>query len=309
MTNKTGFAFSELTLNYRSSPRHPESPERLQKLVDRATETGILQDTVDISSYGDAEPFLSSIHNEEHIQSILSGQTHAREAALEALGLSLGSVRDVCSGELNNAFCAVRPPGHHAHNHGANYDALGAGEGFCFFNNIAIAARYAQSLPGIARVMIVDWDYHHGNGTEWAFYQDPSVYFFSTHEWQAYPGTGNPERLGAGPGTGYNLNVPLVAGAGDEEAMRAYAEQAAAAADKFNPDLILISAGFDSRVDDPLGTFQITDAGFSRLTRLMMELADHHCEGRLVSFLEGGYNENGLALAACAHLEMLKSGV
>ncbi|HJP38392.1 MAG: histone deacetylase [Gammaproteobacteria bacterium] len=309
MSHQTGFAFSELTLNYRSAPGHPESPERLQKLLDRATATGILQDTVDVSAYHDTKPFLANIHSEEHIQSICSEQNNARQAALEALGLALGSVRDVCSGNINNAFCAVRPPGHHAHNNGANHDALGAGEGFCFFNNIAIAARYAQSLPAIARVLIVDWDYHHGNGTEWAFYRDPSVYFFSTHEWQAYPGTGSPERLGAGPGAGYNLNVPLAAGAGDEEVLRAFAEHAVAAADNFNPDLILISAGFDSRVDDPLGTFKITDTGFSRLTKLLMELADHHCEGRLVSFLEGGYNEEGLALAACAHLETLKSGL
>ncbi len=309
MTAKTGFVYSASVPDFWIAPGHPESPQRLQQLVEKVTESGVLSDTDEASICQDVKPFLSRVHSAEHIQSICNGPTRAGEAALEAVGLVLGSVQDVCSGKLKNAFCAARPPGHHAHNNGVNYDEAGAGEGFCFFNNIAVAARYAQSLPGISRVLILDWDYHHGNGTEWAFYQDPSVYFFSTHEWHAYPGTGSPERFGDGPGTGYNLNIPLSAGAGDEDIMRAFEDNAVRVAASFKPDIILVSAGFDSRIDDPLGTFKITDHGFRRLTQLAMDLSDHYCQGRLVSLLEGGYNVDGLSLAACAHLETLVSGL
>ncbi|HJP39704.1 MAG TPA: histone deacetylase [Gammaproteobacteria bacterium] len=305
---KTGFAYSDITLNYSLGPGHPESPRRLQDLMQRVRDSGVLKHTQPVAALEKTEPFLSRVHSAAHIDSVRNKANHASVAAMEALRLSLGSVRDVCNGSINNAFCAIRPPGHHAHNNGADHDGVDAGEGFCYFNNVAVAARYAQSLPGIEKVLILDWDYHHGNGTEWSFYDDPSVFFFSTHEWKTYPGTGSPDRTGEGAGEGYNLNIPLEAGASDDDIIRAFEDHAASAAEKLQPDLILISAGFDSRVDDRIGTFKVTDDGFRKLTRLTLDLANQYCAGRVVSVLEGGYNPQGLALAATAHLQTMVDG-
>ena len=202
------------------------------------------------------------------------------------------------AGQVKNAFCASRPPGHHATNTGRE-------EGFCFFNHVAIAARYAQQQYGLKKILIADWDYHHGNGTEWAFYDDPSVLFFSTHDMYAYPGTGLPERTGNGKGEGFNINVHLPCGSGDEEILSAFEQYLLPAAEAFQPDLILLSAGFDSRIDDPLGCHNITDDGFQTLTRLMMQLADKYCQGRLVSVMEGGYQVSGLQQAVLAHVKAL----
>ena len=172
---------------------------------------------------------------------------------------------------------------------------------------MAIAARHIQSHKGMDNILIIDWDYHHGNGTEWSFYSDPSVFFFSTHILWGYPGTGFPDHKGEGKGDGYTLNIPLPDGAGDKEIINAWNEQFIPYLEhiKFTPDFILISAGFDSREEDYLGTFRITDEGFSRLTETALELADRYCGGRLLSVLEGGYNPAGLASAVHAHLEVL----
>jgi acetoin utilization deacetylase AcuC-like enzyme len=226
--------------------------------------------------------------------------------ARHAVAEILGAVEAVHDGTVRNAFCAVRPPGHHSHNNTANYDGTCGGEGFCYYSNVAIAARYAQSL-GYTNVLICDWDYHHGNGTEWAFYTDPSVFFFSTHNMNAYPGTGDPARTGALDGAGYNLNVHLDMGAADQEAYNAWDIGLAEAmgAVGFTPDFVILSAGFDSRVDDTLGTLALTDAGFAGLTARAMAIADQHCGGRIVSCLEGGYNVDGVGRATCAHVATL----
>jgi acetoin utilization deacetylase AcuC-like enzyme len=218
-------------------------------------------------------------------------------AALACAG-ALGAVRAVARGQVRNAFCALRPPGHHAHNAGEE-------EGFCFYNNAAVAARYAQRELGLEKVLIVDWDYHHGNGTQDAFYRDPGVFTFSTHRWAAYPGTGNPEDRGEGEGHGFNRNVDLPRGATDADILRAF-EAFLPEAQDFRPDLILISAGFDSRKDDYLGDFRITDSAFKELTRMVLDLTGHSGHHRVVSLLEGGYNPQGLALAVSAHLEALQ---
>ncbi|HEV7868399.1 MAG TPA: histone deacetylase, partial [Chthoniobacteraceae bacterium] len=178
------------------------------------------------------------------------------------------------------------------------------GMGFCILNNIAIAARHAQQR-GARRVLIVDWDVHHGNGTQDIFYEDGSVFFFSTHQSPWYPGTGRADETGVGAGKGTTLNCPLPAGSGRAEIWKAFAMQLLPAADAFKPDFVLISAGFDSRENDPLGHFKLTDADFSELTRLMRNLADRHAKGRIVSMLEGGYNLSGVASAARAHVEAL----
>src|ERR1039457_2550519 len=175
------------------------------------------------------------------------------------------------------------------------------GMGFCLFNNAAIAARYAQRNHGVGRVLIVDWDVHHGNGTQDIFYRDASVFFFSSHQWPLYPGTGRADETGDGPGEGATMNFPFPAGAGRREILGAVENHLLPAAARFQPDLVLISAGFDSRVGDPLGRFTLTDIDFADLTRAVMGIAG----GRVVSVLEGGYNLAGLASAAAAHVAAL----
>jgi acetoin utilization deacetylase AcuC-like enzyme len=223
------------------------------------------------------------------------------EAAVHATGVCLNAVDLVMRGEARNAFCIVRPPGHHAR--------PAQGMGFCLFNNIAIAARYAQQKFGVERVAIADWDVHHGNGTQDIFYTDRSVFFFSTHQSPWYPGTGDLEEIGEGAGKGTTLNCPYPAGSGREQVLGAFRGKLAPLMDEFQPDLVLISAGFDSRLGDPLGHFRLSDADFSELTGVMMEVADKHANGRVISVLEGGYNLDGLTRAVNAHAHALASGL
>ena len=177
--------------------------------------------------------------------------------------------------------------------------------GFCLFNNVAIAARYIQKKHNLAKVLIVDWDVHHGNGTQAAFYDDPTVFYFSAHQSPFYPGSGNADERGEGKGTGFTLNVPLPAGSGDAEYLRAFEEKLKPAAAGFRPDFVLISAGFDAAQDDLLGRMKLTPAGYAALTRIVKEIADKYCEGRLVATLEGGYNLETLAASAEAHVRAL----
>ena len=219
------------------------------------------------------------------------------DVALRAAGTCLNAVDLVMGGKADNAFCIVRPPGHHA--------SAARGMGFCLFNNIAIAARYAQRKYGVERVAIADWDVHHGNGTQDIFYEDGSVFFFSTHQSPWYPGTGDARETGGGAGKGCTLNCPFPAGAGKDEILGVFHARFAAKMDEFKPDLLLISAGFDSRKGDPLGGFLLTDGDFSELTTVMRGIADKHAHGRLISILEGGYNLAGLTQAVYAHAHSL----
>jgi len=219
------------------------------------------------------------------------------DAALRATGCALNAVDAVASKQAQNAFCIVRPPGHHANQM--------VGMGFCLFNTVAIAARYAQKKHGMGRVLIADWDVHHGNGTQDIFYADGSVFFFSTHQSPWYPGTGAVTETGEGAGAGMTMNCPFPAGSGRKEILGAFQEQLVPAAEKVKPELILISAGFDSREGDPLGHFLLTDPDFADLTRVMREIADKHAGGRIVSVLEGGYSLAGLRAGVRAHVEAL----
>jgi len=287
-------------------PGHPESPERLARINERLRESGLLDRLTAIPPLSDravVEQSVLRIHSADHFESVMECETTGETAFLAAAG-ALAAVDAVMRGTVNNAFCALRPPGHHAHNNGAHHDGLGQGQGFCFFNNVAIAARYAQQVHKCQRVLILDWDFHHGNGTEWAFYDDPTVFFFSTHALYAYPGTGFAERTGAGDGLGYNLNVPLGPGADDKDIKEAWQGHLMPRLNElgFKPDLVLVSAGFDSREGDHLGNFGITDDGFAALTKMAMAIAHEHCAGRLVSVLEGGYEPEGLASAVARHV-------
>ena len=277
--------------------RPPEVPDRLVRMLAELEARGLVDATVQLSPTVDPLLRIRAHHTGEHVDSVRQLGVTAEVAELAVSG-ALTAVDAVAEGTVRNAFCAVRPPGHHANNTGAE-------EGFCYYSNAAIAARYAQEVHGYERVVIIDWDYHHGNATQNAFYADPSVLFFSAHDWDAYPGTGDPSLTGEGAGAGLNINVHLECGASDADMLRQWDNALSPAVADFDPDFVVVSAGFDSRRDDLLGCFDLTDEAFRRMTRIAMDYADSCCEGRLVSLLEGGYNIDGTALAAAAHVETL----
>jgi acetoin utilization deacetylase AcuC-like enzyme len=219
------------------------------------------------------------------------------DVALEATGAVLEAVDAVMRGDIKRVFCAVRPPGHHA--------SAARGMGFCIFNHVAIAARYLQSRFHIGKIAIIDWDVHHGNGTESVFLDDPSVLYISLHEQNIYPFTGLASEHGQGEGKGTNLNIPLPGNSDGSVALAAWDSQVEPAVNRFAPDFLLISAGFDARVDDPIGGLRWDDETFAEMTRRAVDLAEKFSEGRLISVLEGGYNPAGLARAALAHVTAL----
>lgn len=296
-------------------PGHPEQAARYSAVMDRLQSSGLLQRLFPVEVRAASDDDLALAHSKDYIdlvarevaqkrRQLSTGDTsispQSDEAARWASGCVLSAIDAVFSQAATNAFCAVRPPGHHANS--------SRGMGFCLFNHVAVGARYAQRQYGARRVVIVDWDVHHGNGTQDIFYEDGSVLFCSTHQSPWYPGTGAARERGKGKGTGTTINCPFPAGSGQSEIVGAFRGIFIPAIDQFKPDLILISAGFDSRAGDPLGQFLLTDEDFRQLTDLMTEAAARHCNNRLVSVLEGGYSLEGLANGVEAHVERLLGG-
>jgi acetoin utilization deacetylase AcuC-like enzyme len=309
---KTGLLLDPLYTDHDPGPRHPECPQRYTAIMKALTASDLLPKLASIPSRAAEMSEIERCHPRHYIElardevaagldALSTGDTNicpkSYDIATRAVGGVLNAVDAVMSGKLTRAFCAVRPPGHHAR--------PSQGMGFCLFNNIALGARHVQKQHGAAKVVIVDWDVHHGNGTQDIFYDDGSVFFASTHQSPWYPFTGHAEETGAGKGKGSTMNFPLPAGTGMTQISEAFETKLLPAIAAFKPDLIMISAGFDSRVDDPLGKFKLTDDDFASLTKLLMQAAEEHCQGRLVSVLEGGYNLSGLATAVTAHVGAL----
>ncbi len=298
-TRRTGLVFDEIFLTSFFPPDHPEQPVRLAVAWSAIKSTGLDRELhrIPLKSISDRE--LRLVHTPEHIAGIRDKYGPVIDRYARAgVGGTLAACDAVHKGKVRNSFVLVRPPGHHAHN---------AGEvvGFCLFNNVAIAARYLQRRLGYRKILIVDWDFHHGDGTEAFFYDDPTVLYFSTHRVESYPRTGDPERRGEGAGLGYNINVALDCGAGDGDIINAFDTHLMPAALRFQPDFILISAGFDSRIDDTLGCFDITDHGYAELTARVQTIARESGHERIVSVLEGGYHLPGLASGIPAHIRAL----
>jgi acetoin utilization deacetylase AcuC-like enzyme len=307
-----GLLVDPIYIQHETGRGHPESPQRYEAITEALTDAGLIGRTIPLCQKQATADEISLCHTDEYIElarkdvesgksDLSTGDTaicrRSYEVAASAVGGVLNAVDAVMSGKMETAFCAVRPPGHHAR--------PAQGMGFCLFNNIAIGARYAQKRYGAEKVLIVDWDVHHGNGTQDIFDEDPSVFFFSTHQSPWYPFTGHAEETGKNKGAGTTMNCPFPAGTGLAEIGGAIRQKLVPAMKSFGPDLIMISAGFDSRVDDPLGRFKLTDADFVTLTQLLRELAEEHCHGRLISALEGGYNLAGLSSAVVSHVKAL----
>lgn len=279
---------------------HPERPARIAAMIEMAE--GLKRSALTYSAPREASiDELALCHSQEYVARVahtatcertdFDPDTHASAetwvAARLAAGGVLTAVEAVLDGEVENAFAMVRPPGHHA--------LPGRAMGFCFFNNVAIAASWLVKVRGIRRVLILDWDVHHGNGTQDIFYEVPEVLYMSTHQYPFYPGTGWLDEIGSGSGAGFTVNAPMPATFGDDEYLQVFDQLLLPIAHQFKPEFVLISAGFDAHFRDPLGGMRITDDGFLAMTRRLQRLADECCDGKMVAALEGGYDLRALA--------------
>ncbi|MFQ5707348.1 MAG: histone deacetylase [bacterium] len=309
---QTGFVFHEDYLKHDTGMGHPERPERLQALIESLRHDDYLTEFAAIRATAAEVQWIEQVHSLSYIKQIekacTEGQVHldadtvvcgdSFRAALLAVGGAVNACEAVMAGQIENAFCAVRPPGHHAEPARAM--------GFCLFNNIAVAARYLQDHLGVGKVAIIDWDVHHGNGTQHAFYDDPTVFYCSLHQHPLFPGTGRSDETGSGPAAGTTLNFPLPPGCGDREYVKIFEKDLLPAVRNFGPDFILISAGFDAHRDDPLANMEVTEDGFRQMTAVVRALAQECCSGRVISLLEGGYHLSALAKSVRVHLNGLQ---
>lgn len=310
---RTGYLSSPLFARHDTGPQHPERAERLVAIERELHASGIWSELEHETCPELAPATLALAHDERYVawaetriaagaRTLDEGDTRVSadswRAALAAAGGAVRAVDRVLAGEWDNAFVAARPPGHHAERDQAM--------GFCLFNNVAIAAAHARAC-GIERVAILDWDVHHGNGTQHIFERDPSVFYASLHQWPLYPGTGLASERGLGTGDGATLNAPLPPRSGDAEWLAAFEEELLPALDTFRPGLVLISAGFDAHAEDPLAQTRLTDEAYRTMTHGVLELARKHAGGRCVSLLEGGYDLAALGRCVRVHLEELRT--
>ena len=308
----TGLIYDPRYLEHDMGAGHPESPHRLRAIMQRLEQSGLASALTRIEPRKAEDEWVALVHQPRYLEFLnQQAPTHGRlsldadtamssgslTAAYLAAGAALAGVDAIMAGQVEHVFCAVRPPGHHAEADRAM--------GFCFFNNVAIAARYVQKRYGVRRVLIVDWDVHHGNGTQHSFDQDPSVLFFSTHQYPHYPGTGRATERGIGAAEGLTINVPMEAGEGDDEYRTVFQRVLVPAADLFKPEFVIVSAGFDAHRDDPLANMGLTEAGYADLTAIVAGIAARHCRGRLLSSLEGGYNLAALSMSVERHIRSL----
>ncbi len=311
MSPSTGVVRHEVYQKHLADSSHVESPRRLQVIYDMLDEADMAGKFLSVSPRPATHEELAWVHSESHIRRVAAtdGKSFASldpdtqttpfsyQAATMAVGGLLCLIDKIFDGTIQNGFALVRPPGHHAEHDRAM--------GFCLFNNVAYGALYAMNTYGVERVIIVDWDLHHGNATQHSFYENPDVLYFSTHQFPHYPGSGNLTEVGWGKGEGLTVNVPLWTGHGDGEFYKIFKEILVPIARDFKPGFILVSAGFDTYVEDPLGGMNVTLKGYAALTRVMMDLADTHCSGKLALTLEGGYHLGGLRASVKAVMKEL----
>jgi acetoin utilization deacetylase AcuC-like enzyme len=311
---KTGFLYDERYLLHDTGPNHPESPDRLRAIYQGIKQADLLPNLILIQATQADLKWIETVHSKNYIQRF-EAACHSTtttfdwpdnqicadtfEIALLAVGGVLDTARRLMIGQIDNAFCAVRPPGHHAEREFAM--------GFCYFNNVAIAAKYLQSEWGIQRVGIVDFDVHHGNGTQHIFEKDPSVFYYSIHQHPtfAFPGTGRVFETGDGEGEGSTRNYPVLPGHGDKEYQGLVERDLMPVMEAFSPEVILVSAGFDAHADDDMSDIQLSTEGFSRIMQRIVALADFCADGRLISVLEGGYCIKRLPELAVNHVKIL----
>ncbi len=306
---KTGLVLDRRYEAHDTGPGHPERPERIRAIRELMTEYR-REGLVDVEPRTATGAELALNHDARHVALVAATAGRARAAfdadtpvcadsyatAALAAGGYLRLLETILAGDVDNGFAFVRPSGHHAETDRAM--------GFCLFNNVAIGARWLRAR-GVGRILIVDWDVHHGNGTQDSFYDDPETLYVSTHQYPFYPGTGAANEVGRGVAAGRTLNVPLPAGCGDDESVAAFTDLIAPVADQFRPEIVLISAGFDADYRDPLAGMQATDAGFRAMTRVLMRVAEAHAAGRVAAILEGGYDLGALRSAIPAVLDEL----
>jgi acetoin utilization deacetylase AcuC-like enzyme len=310
----TGFVYDPVFLDHDTGPGHPERRERLVATMDFLEQQPWFARLKRITPQPAERNWIQQIHAERYIvraeQTCRAGAHYfdvadvgispsSYEVALLAVGGALSLADQLMAGEINNGFALVRPPGHHAEKDLAL--------GFCMFNNVAILARYLQQQHGLEKVLILDWDVHHGNGTQHTFEEDPSVLYVSAHQYPCYPGTGAVSETGIGRGTGATLNCPMWAGADDHDYEQAFMERILPKIEDFKPQAVIISAGFDAHIDDPLAQVRLSTEFFGWMTERMLEIADKHANGRIVSVLEGGYNLRMLPRCVGQHLSVLSA--
>lgn len=309
---RVGFVYDPRYLGHEMGPSHPESPQRLRAICSQLQSSGTWSRLHQVTPQRVERQWIELIHRASYVEGLerrspangyasldpdTSMSPGTLDAAYLATGGALAAADAIMNSDIDQAFCAVRPPGHHAEADRAM--------GFCFFNTVAIAARYIQKQYGVERVLIVDWDVHHGNGTQHAFYDDASVLFFSTHQFPFYPGTGRAMETGEGEGKGLTINVPLSGGQGDDEYRDVFQKVLVPAADTFQPEFVVISAGFDAHRDDPLASMDLTEEGYGELTRMVVSIAKKFSGGRVLACLEGGYHLQALAGSVDQHLQAL----